>query len=150
MTASATRESLYEEILRSLDGKIIDRTEKSVKRIVLDISPDDVLFMANLFFKQLNARLQIATGLDSPDAIVIMYHWAFDQYNLQVTVRTKVDRNKPEIESIANIFKGAEWIEREIWELLGVTFKNHPDMRHLLLLDNWPEGKFPLRRDYKK
>jgi len=69
---------------------------------------------------------------------------------LMFTVRTKLDRDKPALESIAGICKGAEWIEREMWELLGITFKNHPDMRHLLLADDWPEGKYPLRRDYVK
>jgi len=52
-----------------------------------------------------------------------------------------------EVDSIAPVIKGAEWIEREINELLGVTFKNHPDMKHLILPEDWPEGKYPLRRD---
>ena len=42
------------------------------------------------------------------------------------------------------------WIEREISELLGIKFKNHPDMRRLLLSDEWPEGVYPLRRDYQE
>ncbi len=36
-----------------------------------------------------------------------------------------------------------------MWELLGIRFRNHPDLRHLLLGDDWPEGKYPLRRDYQ-
>ena len=67
-----------------------------------------------------------------------------------VVIKTKMPRENPEVESIAAICPAAEWIEREMWELLGITFKNHPDMRHLLLTDDWPEGKYPLRRDYKK
>ena len=42
-----------------------------------------------------------------------------------------------------------EWIEREIHELLGVEFRNHPDMRHLLLADDWPADNHPLRKDWK-
>jgi len=52
-----------------------------------------------------------------------------------------------EVESIANLIKCAEWIEREIAELLGVKFNNHPNMKHLILPEDWPEGKYPLRRD---
>jgi NADH:ubiquinone oxidoreductase subunit C len=47
------------------------------------------------------------------------------------------------------VMYAAEWIEREMWELLGIRFRNHPDLRHLLLSDDWPEGKYPLRRDYR-
>ena len=46
--------------------------------------------------------------------------------------------------------EAAEWIEREMWELLGISFRDHPDLRHLVLQDDWPEGKYPLRRDYRK
>ena len=42
------------------------------------------------------------------------------------------------------------WIEREIHEILGINFKGHPDMRKLLLPEGWPEGVYPLRRDYKE
>jgi Ni,Fe-hydrogenase III component G len=99
-------------------------------------------------FKDLGARFQIASGVDTPTAIEILYHWALDRLGFIVTVRTRLDRDKPEIESVAGICAGTEWIEREMWELLGITFRNHPDMRHLLLREDWPEGQYPLRRDY--
>ena len=50
---------------------------------------------------------------------------------------------------MALLCPAAEWIEREMWELLGIDFKNHPDMRHLLLDDDWPEGNYPLRRSVR-
>ena len=53
------------------------------------------------------------------------------------------------LDSIAPFCRAAEWIEREMWELLGIRFRNHPDLRHLLLDDDWPEGQYPLRRDYR-
>ena len=59
------------------------------------------------------------------------------------------NKEKPEMESITSIIKGAEWIEREIWELLGVNFKGHPNLKRLLLDKTWPEGKYPLRREEK-
>ena len=80
----------------------------------------------------------------------ILYHWALDRLGMVVTVRTRIDREQPKIASITSICPAAEWIEREMWELLGITFHDHPDLRHLVLKDDWPEGKFPLRRDYRK
>ena len=143
-----TKEEILSEIKNKLGDKIVDWFEKSPKRYYIEVRPEDIPDATRLMFKDLGARFQIASGVDTPSAIEILYHWCFDALNFVVTVRTKLNREKPEIESVASICKGTEWIEREMWELLGIKFKNHPDMRHLLLLDDWPEGKYPLRRDY--
>ncbi|MGB5487465.1 MAG: NADH-quinone oxidoreductase subunit C, partial [Lysobacterales bacterium] len=66
-----------------------------------------------------------------------------------ITLRVLVDHDSPELDSIAPMYPAAEWIEREIWELLGIHFKGHPDMRHLLLADDWPEGNYPMRRNHE-
>jgi len=145
-----TKEEILSEIKRKLGGKIVDFHEKSSRRYYVEVKPGDVPEATRLIFKDLGARFQIASGVDTPTAIEILYHWAFDSLALVVTIVTKLDRDKPEIESLAAICTGVEWIEREMWELLGITFRNHPDMRHLLLLDDWPEGKYPLRRDYQR
>lgn len=141
---------ILEQIRGRLGAKIVDFHEKSAKRYYIEVRPEDIPEVTRLMFKDLGARFQIATGVDTPTAIEILYHWAFDPHGFIVTVRTKLDREKPEIESVAAICKGTEWIEREMWELLGIHFRNHPDLRHLLLTDDWPEGKYPLRRDYMK
>ena len=145
-----TREEIISQIKERLGGKIFQWTDKSPRRIYIEVKPEDIPETSRYLFRELEARLSIATGTDTPAAIEVLYHWAFDQCGLMFTVRTKLNRDKPVIESIAPICKGAEWIEREMWELLGITFKNHPDMRHLLLDADWPEGKYPLRRDYIK
>src|SRR4030042_3648490 len=78
-----------------------------------------------------------------------MYHFDFDKISLITTIRAYVSKNDCVIESILPIMKGAEWIEREIHELFGVKFKNHPNMKPLLLPDDWPRDKYPLRKEYK-
>jgi Ni,Fe-hydrogenase III component G len=145
----AKREEIVPELRQKLGDRIVELVEKSPRRVFIEVKPADVPQATRMIFRDMGARLQIATAIDTPAAVEILYHWAFDALDCVVNIKTKLDRDKPEIESIASICKGAEWIEREMWELLGITFRNHPDMRHLLLLDNWPEGKFPLRRDYK-
>ena len=143
------REEIVPEIRQKLGKKIVEVVEKSPRRVFIEVKPADVPETTRVLFRDMGARLQIATGIDTPTAIEILYHWAFDAMDCVVNIKTKLDRENPEIESIASICTGAEWIEREMWELLGITFKNHPDMRHLLLMDDWPKGKFPLRREYK-
>ena len=60
-----------------------------------------------------------------------------------------VPRSTDTMESITPWLPGAEFIEREIHDLLGVNFTGHPRMERLILSDDWPEGVYPLRRDFK-
>ncbi len=143
-----TREEVLSRIKDELGDGIVEVQEKSHKRIYVEVRPEAISDATRLVFREMGARFQIASGVDTPRAIEILYHWAFDAIGIVVTVRVKLDRDKPEIESVAPICVATEWIEREMWELLGITFHNHPDMRHLLLTDDWPEGQYPLRRDY--
>lgn len=148
MNSDMTGTRIIVRLREQLGEKIVDLFEKSERRCYIEIRPEDVPDTTRLLFKEMKARFQIASGVDTPTAIEILYHWAFDSDNFVVTVRTKLDREKPEVDSVASICKGIEWIEREIWEMLGINFRGHPDMRHLLLREDWPEGKYPLRRDY--
>lgn len=144
-----SRHEVLQNLKERLDAAIISVFENNERRIYIEIKPENVLEVSRIVFRDLEARLQTASGVDTPDKIDIYYHWAFDRANCVVTIVTKLDRREPVIDSIAPLCMGAEWIEREMWELLGITFKNHPDMRHLLLMDEWPDGVYPLRRDYR-
>jgi Ni,Fe-hydrogenase III component G len=143
-----TREETLAALRERLGARVKACVTKSPRRIYMDVLPADVPEATRVIFRELGARFQIASGVDTPTGIEILYHWAFDRLDCIVSLRTRLDRDRPEIESLARICKGAEWIEREIAELFGVTFRNHPDMRHLLLKDDWPAGRYPLRRDY--
>jgi Ni,Fe-hydrogenase III component G len=103
-----------------------------------------------LLFDELSGRYVILTGVDTPVGVEVLYHFSFDRVGLVVTLRVLLDKDKPEIDSITPIVRGAEWIEREIHELLGVEFVGHPNMRRLILAEDWPEGVYPLRRSYGK
>ena len=144
-----TREEALNRIRTALGERLLAVQEKSARRVFIEVSKDDVPETSRLMIEDLQARFQIATGVDTPTAIEVMYHWALDPLGCLITTQTSLDRDEPEIDSIAPFCPAAEWIEREMWELLGIRFRNHPDMRHLLLSDDWPEGKYPLRRDYQ-
>ena len=143
-----TREDILVKIKDGLGSKAVNWFEKNPRRIYVEVAPKDVPEATRLIHKDLGARFQIASGIDTPDAMEIIYHWAFDSHDVVVNILTKMARENPEIESVASICTGIEWIEREMTELLGITFRNHPDMRPLLLPEDWPEGVYPLRRDF--
>ncbi|MFH1246034.1 MAG: NADH-quinone oxidoreductase subunit C, partial [Candidatus Omnitrophota bacterium] len=95
-------------------------------------------------------RFNTASGIDARQHIEILYHFIIEDINLLISLRVKLDREKPQINSLTPIMEGANWVEREIHELLGVQFFGHPDLRGLLLSEEWPAGNYPLRIDYKE
>lgn len=137
---------IIQKLEEKFDKKIIKYDKKSERRIYLDINPADLTDFAQYIFRDMGARFAIASGVDTPKGIEILYHFSFDSSGLVLSLRILLDRNSPEVESLTPIFKAAEWIECEINELLGVNFRNHPNLRHLLLPDDWPKGNYPLRR----
>lgn len=145
-----TQDEAVEQIKFALGDRLLSLRRPLSKRLYLEVGAEAILDTARILSNEFSARLQTASGVDAPREIEILYHWALDQIGLVVTVRTRVDRDRPEIASITPICPAAEWIEREMWELLGISFQGHPDLRHLLLQDTWPQGKYPLRRDYRR
>lgn len=77
----------------------------------------------------------------------MVYHLTSTKYRHALVLKVKLDRNKPEIETVCNIWRTAEFHEREVYELFGVNFLNHPDLRKLLLTDDFVG--FPLRKDFE-
>ncbi len=146
---TATREAAIEVLREELGERALAFEHRSERRVFVEVAPEDVLAATRLLGQQLAARFQTASGIDTPAGFEILYHWALDRLGLVVSIRSRLPREAPEIESIANLCPAAEWIEREMWELLGIRFRNHPDLRHLLLPEDWPEGSHPLRRDYR-
>lgn len=78
----------------------------------------------------------------------MVYHLESTKNRHQLVVKIKLDRDKPEIQSVSHIWRTAEFHEREVYEMFGVNFLSHPDLRLLILPDGW-EGKNPMRKDFE-
>jgi NADH:ubiquinone oxidoreductase subunit C len=87
------------------------------------------------------------TCVDWKTHLTMVYHLTSTTYRHTLVVKIKLDRSNPVVDTCCNIWRTAEFHEREVYELFGVTFTDHPDLRNLILPDNW-EG-FPLRKDYE-
>ena len=141
-------DEVSQDLKNKFGDKILNVFKKSDRRLYVDVEPKAIVPVAGYVFTELDTRFQIASGMDTPKGVLeILYHFAFDSDDCIVSLRVAIDKKNPEIESITPTVPPAEWIEREMWELLGINFKGHPDLRHLLLVDDWPEGNYPLRRD---
>jgi len=142
--------SIADEIKDKLASKVINWHEHSVKRIYFSIKPGDIREVASFLFKDLGLRFATASGIDTPGGFEILYHFSFDKSGQIISVRTIIeDKQNSEIDSLAALAPCFEWIEREMWELLGINFIGHPNLTHLLLTEEWPEGKYPLRHEHK-
>ncbi len=87
------------------------------------------------------------TCVDWLKNLTMVYHLTSTRYRHNLVIKVPLDRKKPEIDSVALLWRTAEFHEREVFELYGVQFKGHPDLRKLILPDDW-EG-YPLRKDYE-
>jgi len=94
--------------------------------------------------------LECITGVDYPDLkkIAVVYHVYSLTQKHRLVLKVFLDREDPTMPSIVNVWSAANWQERECFDLLGVLFEGHPDLRRLLLPDDW-EGH-PLRKDYEE
>ena len=118
----------------------------------LEISEDFILSVCQLLHehdKTYFDSLSCLTGLDNgPEAntMEVIYHLYSIPHDLHLALKVILKRERPEIDSVASIWKTAGWHEREAYDLLGITFRNHPDLRRILLPADW-EGH-PLKKDY--
>ncbi len=88
------------------------------------------------------------TCIDWKTHLTMVYHLSSTKYRHNIVIKVKLDRNNPDIETVSNIWRTADFHEREVYEMFGVNFLNHPDLRLLILPDGW-EGKNPLRKDFE-
>ena len=87
------------------------------------------------------------TCVDWKTHLTMVYHFTSTKYRHTLVVKIKLDRVNPHVASVSDIWRTAEFHEREVYELFGVNFHDHPDLRKLILPDDW-QG-FPLRKDYE-
>ena len=81
-----------------------------------------------------------------PERFAVSYHIYSMLYNRRLRVKTFAEEEAPAVPTITDIWLGADWLEREIMDMMGITFENHPDPRRILMPEDW--HGHPHRRDY--
>ena len=87
------------------------------------------------------------TCIDWKTHLTMVYHLTSTIYRHALVIKVKLDRNNPELETVSDIWRTAEFNEREAYDLFGVQFLHHPDLRRLLLTDDF--NGYPLRKDFE-
>lgn len=78
----------------------------------------------------------------------VYYHLYSVSLKHKITIKTSADRENPEVESVEPVWKTADWHEREAYDMFGIIFLNHPNLKRILMPYDWDAG-YPLRKDYK-
>jgi len=86
------------------------------------------------------------SGVDYKDRIEVVYHLFSYKLRHLAVLKVKLPRENPSVPTLENVWNAANWMEREIYDLLGVNFEGHSDLRRILMPEDW-EGH-PLRKDY--
>jgi Ni,Fe-hydrogenase III component G len=128
--------------------KIVQMVNPAARRIFLEVEARNLLSVVGGLKHGLNITyIATVSGVDSGEVFEILYHFGHDGGSL--TVRTKVPRTAPHVESICPVIPGAILYERELQDMFGIIVDNIPDPRPLIVPDDWPAGNFPLRKDWK-
>ncbi|MFO7852042.1 MAG: NADH-quinone oxidoreductase subunit C [Bacteroidota bacterium] len=144
---SAINYDIFPDILRlNFNSDILGLMVLQRKRMVVQIRKEALLEIANYFLDELKYRFIIASGMDTDHGFDIIYHFSDDTTGYIINLMVSIDKNKPEVESMANMISAANWIEREMHELLGIKFTNHPNLIPLISGGNWEGSEHPYAR----
>lgn len=88
------------------------------------------------------------TIADVPGTLSVVYHIESTSLRHKIVLKCSCPKDNPEVESVNSIWRSADWNEREAYDMFGIIFLNHPDLRRILMPYDWEHG-FPLRKDYK-
>jgi NADH:ubiquinone oxidoreductase subunit C len=134
-----------------VSGIVPDATfEESKQFLTVIVSPDHCHHLMKTLKERPDTSfdsLFCITGVDIQNRLMVVYHLESIALGHQIVLKTGTDdRENPELDSIVDLFKGAELHENEIFDLFGIRFKGHPNLRRMFMPDDWIG--YPLRKDY--
>jgi NADH-quinone oxidoreductase subunit C len=142
-------ELFIKNFIEKFSSDILEVIIKNQRRVTITINPDSIIKVSAFLYREEGFRFIIASALHTKKGFEIHYHFSKDSTGLILNIHVILDKNNPQIESLSNMFNASNWIEREMHELLGINFLNHPNQEKLISEGNWAEGVYPLRKEFK-
>jgi NADH/F420H2 dehydrogenase subunit C len=138
---------VLDEIKKALTDKVIKAWVQRERRIYIAVKGENITTVAKTVFEMGFDHLSSISGVEYEDRMECVYHiWSYSKREL-LTIRTLVSKDDPKIASVTSIYRSANWLERETYDLMGIKFEGHPDLRRILLGDDF-KGH-PLRKDFE-
>lgn len=145
MTVVLSGEEVAKEIAGSFPGAVLTADKTAL------VVTSDSLFPVAKFLKDTPEfdfdYLTNLTAVDRLDYFEVVYHLTSLRHNRSLVLKTRCyDREKPSVASVVSLWQGADLQEREVYDLMGISFSGHPNLKRLFLWEGFPGH--PLRRDY--
>jgi len=136
------------KMIRKEEPEVLLRTEEEGQFPVLRVERDRVVPVLRLLRDDFGFEsLMCETASDRGDRIDLIYHLFSTPHRETLVVKTVLSREKPQVETAEDVWKSANWYEREIFDLFGVEFIGHSDLVRILLPQDW--GGHHMRKDYR-
>ncbi|WP_305046504.1 NADH-quinone oxidoreductase subunit C [Geoalkalibacter sp.] len=147
-----TDQVAVEKLKAKFPGSVLDVKEFRGE-LTLTVKAEDILAICTFCKKELGYTMLAdlagvdlsAMGVSGPRFQVV-----YNIYNIKAKQRLRlkapVEESRPRIDTVSGVWGSANWLERECWDLMGISFNNHPDLRRILMPDDWVGH--PLRKDY--
>lgn len=142
--------AIHGKLTRAFDSGV-GECRLDVKDPFLMVEPGRILDTARLLHDDSELAFDSLSNLSGVDYrtqghIQIVYHLFSYTHRHWIILKVNADRENPVVPTVSSVWKAANWHEREVFDLLGVTFTGHPDLRRILMPEDWIG--YPLRKDY--
>jgi NADH-quinone oxidoreductase subunit C len=150
MLPESVREHAVAQAVKAFDAEAVTGGKYDRGELTIEVVPAKVESICGfLKYDQRFARLSTVTAVDRyplEPRFEVVYHLHSIERNQRVRLKCRLGGTDPVIDSVTPVWRGAGWYEREVFDLFGIRFLNHPDLRRIMMPEDW-EG-YPLRKDY--
>jgi len=138
-----------EDVVKLVKKQITDVKIPNERRVFASV--DKQKYKETLLALKSNdiTHLSTITGVDLGEQIVVIYHLDCGD-GVLLNLKVPLPKNDPRLQTVTDIFPGAVLYERDLMDMLGVKVEGHPDPRRIFLPEDWPAGKYPLRKEAPK
>lgn len=141
-------EELVSKLKERFGDKILEAKVQRARRIFVTVDRSTYKDVIRFLRSDVGVtHVSTISGVDAIDHFEVIPHLSYK--GIVISVRAIVPKDSPEIDTITDVIPGALFYEKEVHEMFGIDIKGHPDLTHLELPDDWPEGLYPLRKDVK-
>jgi NADH-quinone oxidoreductase subunit C len=144
------KEQAVAAAVEAFDADALTGGKYELGELTLEVAAEKIASVCGfLKYDQQFVRLSSVTAVDRYPAeprFEVVYHLHSLQRNQRLRLKCRISGASPEIDSVTGVWRSANWYEREAWDLFGIRFHGHPDLKRIMLPDDW-EGH-PLRKDY--